>query len=218
MRLCSIKLPDGERISIPEHIAIIPDGNRRWALSYGKEKHEGYSSGLKPGLDALRLCRELGVKEITYYGFTVDNTKRPVKQRLAFTKACVDAVKLIEKEDVELAVIGNTDSDMFPEELLELTQRTRIGKGGIRVNFLVNYSWEWDLKNGIAPYCHASKDVSRIDLVIRWGGMCRLSGLLPVQSVYADLYVVKDYWPNYRDEHILDALKWYNKQDITLGG
>ena len=63
-----------------------------------------------------------------------------------------------------------------------------------------------------------TSDISRVDLVIRWGGMRRLSGFLPVQSVYADFYVVDDLWPDYKDEHIYNALDWYSKQDITLGG
>ena len=63
-----------------------------------------------------------------------------------------------------------------------------------------------------------SSEVSRIDLVVRWGGRRRLSGLLPVQSVYADFYVVDDYWPDYRPEHFFDALRWYESQDVTLGG
>ena len=63
-----------------------------------------------------------------------------------------------------------------------------------------------------------SKNVSRIDLIIRWGGRRRLSGFLPIQSVYSDFYVVDDYWPDHKPEHLEEALKWYNEQDITLGG
>ena len=86
----------------------------------------------------------------------------------------------------------------------------------VKVNFLVNYSWEWDLKGKVNYY--NTSDISRVDLVIRWGGMRRLSGFLPVQSVYADFYVVDQLWPDYKDEHIYNALDWYSKQDVTLGG
>ena len=55
-------------------------------------------------------------------------------------------------------------------------------------------------------------------MIIRWGGMRRLSGFLPVQSVYADFYVVDDYWPNFKEQHFIDALNWYQQQDVTLGG
>jgi len=212
---------------IPQHIGIIPDGNRRWAENQGLTKEKGYDLGLKPGLDFFRICKELGVKEITYYGFTVDNTKRPSVQRLAFTSACIKAVEMLSKEDASLLVLGNTDSKMFPKELLPFSKRRTFGKGSIKVNFLVNYGWQWDLgklneqntkgKMNFYKYIN-SNDISRIDLIIRWGGRRRLSGFLPVQSVYSDFFVVDEYWPDFKDQHVHDAINWYSQQDITLGG
>ncbi len=211
---------------IPDHIGIIPDGNRRWAQSKGMSKEKGYSSGLKPGIDLFHLCQEFGVRELTFYGFTVDNTKRAKEQRLAFTDACIEAVNMFSKENATLLVLGNTDSPMFPEELLPFTERTVFGNGGMKVNFLVNYGWEWDLNSlklvggsGRSIVNHIkSTDISRLDLIIRWGGRRRLSGFLPVQSIYADFFVLEDYWPDFKSEHLLQALNWYNEQDITLGG
>ncbi len=211
-------------MKIPTHIGIIPDGNRRWAINAGRNKHEGYDYGLAPGLDLLLLAREYGIQEISYYGFTTDNCKRPTKQIEAFSKACVDAVKLISAQGVSLLVVGDADSKFFPEELKPYTTRTDIAGGGIKVNFLVNYGWEWDLlgiSNGMANKIASqikSHDVSRIDMVIRWGGMRRLSGFLPVQSVYADFYVVDELWPDFKTQHFLDAMQWYQRQDPTLGG
>ena len=138
---------------IPKHIAIIPDGNRRWATQHQMEKKDGYQHGLNPRLE--------------------------------------------------------------------------IGIADIKVNFLVNYGWEWDLsairkkgmeqENDVMTQIH-SKDISRIDLVIRWGNMRRLSGMLPVQSVYADFYVVENLWPDYKERDFDKAIRWYDKQDVTLGG
>lgn len=205
---------------IPKHIGIIPDGNRRWAVGHGMGKDAGYESGISPGVTLYHICKELGVEELTFYGFTVDNTKRPRNQRLAFTKACVEAVEEIAAEDTQVLVLGNSKSNMFPKELLPYTSRSNTESGGMKINFLVNYSWEWDLglrekrEGGIL----ATSDVSRIDLIIRWGGRSRLSGFLPVQSVYSDLYVIDDYWPDFKPQHVEDALHWYQKQDITLGG
>lgn len=212
---------------LPKHIGIIPDGNRRWAQSKGMPKEMGYESGINPGLCLFKLCEKLGIEEITYYGFTVDNTKRPREQRIAFTNACINSVEVLSKENASLLVIGNKDSKMFPEELNYYTQRKQFGNGGIKVNFLVNYSWQWDLakltsedsiKNKDIMSDIGSKDVSRVDLIIRWGGRRRLSGFLPVQSAYADFYVIDDYWPDFKQEHFYEALEWYDKQDITLGG
>lgn len=211
---------------IPKHIAIIPDGNRRWAVNKGFNKEDGYTKGLNPGVQVLKLAKELGIEEITYYGFTTDNCKRPKVQVDAFVKACVDAVNLIAEQDVSLLVVGNDQSKFFPDELRKYRQRRDIGNGGTKVNFLVNYGWEWDV-SGISAKENSrkniletikSKDISRIDLVIRWGGRRRLSGLLPIQSVYSDFFVIDKMWPDFEKEQFYGAIKWYDKQDITLGG
>ena len=71
---------------LPKHIGIIPDGNRRWAAGKGLEKQEGYALGLEPGITLFRQCQELGIEEMSFYGFTADNAKRPSIQRLAFLR------------------------------------------------------------------------------------------------------------------------------------
>ena len=139
-------------------------------------------------------------------------------QFAAFQQACVDAVELLKQEGADLLVIGNTDSPCFPEALLPYTTRTPVNGGGIRLNFLVNYGWEWDLSHMRLDGKPYSSDISRVDMVIRWGGMRRLSGFLPLQSVYADFCVFDHYWPDFTDQDLSDALVWYAKQDITLGG
>ncbi|HSQ87286.1 polyprenyl diphosphate synthase [Romboutsia sp.] len=212
---------------IPKHVGIIPDGNRRWAQNQGMTKEKGYDSGLDPGLDAYRKCRDMGVEEVTFYGFTTDNAKRPSYQTEAFTKACVEAANRLVKEGAALLVMGNTNSPMFPKELLPYTKRIEAKPGQIKANLLVNYGWHWDLntladadkvnKNNIQEYIQ-SFDISRLDLIIRWGGRRRLSGFLPVQSIYADFYVIDEYWPDFNENHMCDAFNWYNEQDVTLGG
>jgi undecaprenyl diphosphate synthase len=212
---------------IPRHVGIIPDGNRRWAVARGLPKEAGYEAGLAPGLELLRLCSRLGVKEVTSYGFTQDNTKRSRAQRRAFQRACIDAVEILSHEDATLLVLGDTESPMFPRELLPYTTRTTFGTGKIKVNALINYGWQWDLRPLVTqPEANGesvtqlirSHDVSRIDLIVRWGGRRRLSGFLPVQSVYADLYVIDALWPDFKPAHFYEALEWYSAQDITLGG
>lgn len=211
---------------IPKHVGIIPDGNRRWAENAGLQKKDGYSYGLGPGLDLLHLARNAGIQEITYYGFTTDNCRRPTEQVKAFSNACIEAIHLIQTEQASLLVVGDTDSPAFPREMIPYTTRTDLNGGGIRVNFLINYGWEWDLgdlntpgssRGNICRQLH-SRDISRIDLIIRWGHMRRLSGFLPVQSVYADFFVVDRLWPDFQPEDFFQALQWYQKQDITLGG
>ncbi|MBO8169697.1 MAG: undecaprenyl diphosphate synthase family protein [Thermoanaerobacteraceae bacterium] len=215
---------------IPRHIGVIPDGNRRWAQARGFSKEDGYENGIEPGIRLYKAALELGVEEMSFYGFTQDNTKRPPEQTRAFQKACVKAVQALTDLDASILVVGDVTSPLFPSELEYYSQRRTFGKGLMKVNFLINYGWQWDLRS-IAGYKDkrlpsgkkitsilASRDISRIDLIIRWGGRRRLSGFLPVQSVYADFYIVDDYWPDFKEEHFYDALEWYQNQDITLGG
>ena len=209
----------------PQHIAVIPDGNRRWAQAHGLSKEQGYQHGLQPGVELLRQAKAQGINELTFYGFTTDNCKRPSQQVQAFETACVQAVRLLAAEGAELLVLGNADYPCFPPELKPFCQRQKVGQGGIKLNFLVNYGWDWDLSTLQAKHGRKqvmsglhSADVSRIDLVVRWGGRRRLSGLLPVQAVYADFFVLDDLWPDWQPQHLENALQWWRQQDITLGG
>ena len=213
-------MPEFKRI--PKHIGIIPDGNRRWAVSQDKNKDEGYAHGILPGVDLADLMTKYGITEATFYGFTKDNNKRPKEQRLAFTQACVESVQAVANKDANILVIGNTDSPLFPPELLPYAnKRVTFGKGLINLNFLINYDWKSDLESGVraGDLSHIqSKDISRMDLIIRWGGKRRLSGFLPIQSVYSDFYVVDKLWPDYASQDFIDALDYYQTCDPTLGG
>lgn len=198
----------------PCHVGFIPDGNRRWALDHDLPKEAGYAHGIDPGLLLYEKCKECGIKEISIFGFTQDNTKRPSIQKKAFSEATVTFALEIVRRGAALLVVGDETSAQFPEELKEFRQRQGIG---VKVNLLVNYGWEWDLA-GLKNGGLRSDEVSRLDLIVRWGGGSRLSGFLPVQSVYADFYVRDEYWPDFAPHHFEDALAWFKNQDQTLGG
>lgn len=214
---------------IPRHIGVIPDGNRRWAVGRGLPKEAGYQYGLAPAEDLIDACTEIGIHEITFYGFTQDNTKRSRVQRRAFQAACVEAASRLDHEHTDLHVIGNVHSPMFPVELLPYTRRPERLTGRVRVNLLVNYSWQWDFGEAVHEAATPSKNspmwpqigssaVSTIDVILRWGGRNRLSGFLPIQSAYADLFIIEALWPDYHRTHLEAALDWYQTQDVTLGG
>jgi undecaprenyl diphosphate synthase len=202
------------RINFPRHVGFIPDGNRRWAAERGLPKEAGYAHGIDPGLLLYEKCRESGIEEASIYCFTQDNTKRPSVQKKAFSDACVAFAFDVAKRGAALLVVGDETSAQFPAELKEFRQRRG---AGLKVNLLVNYGWEWDLA-GLAKGELRSDAVSRLDLIVRWGGGCRLSGFLPVQSVYADFYIRDEYWPDFAPEHFEHALAWFKKQDRTFGG
>jgi len=202
------------RRTLPSHVGFIPDGNRRWAAGRGLPKQSGYEAGIQPGLTLYEMCKSRGIPEVSVFGFTQDNTKRPSAQIEAFRLACVAFASEIVRRGAALLVVGDETSDHFPDELRAF--RTRQGSG-IKVNFLVNYHWKWDLA-GLKQGDIRSQEVSRLDLIVRWGGGRRLSGFLPVQSVYADFFVVDQHWPDFRAEHFDEALDWFREQDQTLGG
>ena len=199
---------------VPRHVGFIPDGNRRWAEERGLAREEGYAHGIGPGLELFEICRTLGIEEVSVYGFTQENTRRPAAQAERFRLACTQFAEEIARRGSALLVLGDETSPQFPPELLHY--RTRQG-AGIKVNFLVNYGWQWDL-DGLRDDRLRSHEVSRLDLIVRWGGARRLSGFLPVQSVYADFFVVEEYWPDFTPGHVEQALAWFRQQDRTLGG
>ena len=202
------------KFNLPTHVGFIPDGNRRWAQSRGLSKREGYAHGIAPGIQLFEQCRAHGIKEITVFCFTQDNTKRPADQTFAFTKATVELALEVARRGATLRVVGDRKSALFPNEL---TSFEGDSGSGPKVNLLVNYGWKWDL-DGLSSGRLHSHNISRLDLVVRWGGGRRLSGFLPVQSVYADIYVRDELWPDYEPNHLEEALAWYKMQDRTLGG
>lgn len=200
--------------NLPTHVGFIPDGNRRWAQQHGMPKEAGYTYGIDPGLRLFEQCKALGIQEISIYGFTQDNTRRASVQKHAFSEATVEFGLEVARRGAALQVVGDDTSTQFPDELKPF--RKRCGEG-IKVNLLANYGWEWDLE-GLREGSLRSSEVSRVDLIVRWGGGRRLSGFLPVQSVYADFYVRDEYWPDFDTGHFEQALAWFRKQDRTLGG
>jgi len=215
---------------IPKHIGIIPDGNRRWAKARSMPKEEGYEYGIEPGKKLFEEILGSGIREVSTYMFTRENTFRPKQQVAAFQSACIKFIDWIKEKDVSILAVGDASSPFFPEGLKCYTVPEKDRGGKLRLNFLVNYSWKWDLNVALANSRNkqpgkrdilesiGSKHVSRIDLVIRWGERRRLSGFLPIQSAYADIFVVDELWPDFSLEQFYRALRWYERQDVTLGG
>lgn len=224
-----LRAPGGMHRSarLPGHIGFIPDGNRRWAELRGLPKRAGYEAGIAPGLRLLSICRDLGIEEISAYGFTKENVRRPGDQVIAFREACVDLALGAVEAGVGLLVVGDAASPVFPDALRPFVEAR--SPGTPRFNLLVNYGWQWDLRAGFSranaqgtmsdPLLSlASAAVSRVDLVVRWGGRRRLSGFLPMQCAYADFSVIDTLWPDMEEEELVGALDWYRQQDVTLGG
>ncbi|EQD38407.1 undecaprenyl pyrophosphate synthetase [mine drainage metagenome] len=114
---------------LPRHIGFIPDGNRRWAVQHGLAKEQGYARGIAPGLALFEACKALGVEEISIYGFTQDNTRRPTAQAEQFRSACVVFANEISRCGAALLVLGDERSRQFPVELAAFrTRKARASK------------------------------------------------------------------------------------------
>ncbi|RAR61432.1 undecaprenyl diphosphate synthase [Onishia taeanensis] len=161
--------------NIPRHVGFIPDGNRRWAMDHDIPKEGGYAYGINPGLLLLEKCKEVGIKEVSIYCFTQDNTKRPSIQTRAFSEASVTFALEIARRGAALLVVGDETSKQFPEVLKKFRQRQG---AGIKVNLLVNYGWEWDLA-GLKSGGLRSDEISRLDLIVRWGGWTPIERFSP---------------------------------------
>ena len=108
---------------IPRHVGFIPDGNRRWAADHRLPREAGYVHGINPGLLLYEKCKELGIEEVSIYGFTQDNTKRPSIQKQAFSEACVVFAFEIARRGAALLVVGDETSTQFPKVLTEFRHR-----------------------------------------------------------------------------------------------
>ena len=201
---------------LPRHVGLIPDGNRRWAEKRGAPRRDGYAAGILPGVALLELCRDFGIHEASVYGFTKDNVRRPKDQVQAFQHACVDFCSRASAAGFAVKVFGDVASRVFPDALRPLAAKR--SPGDVRVNLLVNYGWQWDL-DGLRERGELhSTEIPRVELVVRWGGRRRLSGVLPAQCANADFFIVDALWPDMRPDEFVEALRWYQEQDVTLGG
>lgn len=127
-----------------------------------------------------------------------------------------------------LLVVGDVGSRRFPDVLRPWAYQRSPGR--LRFNLVINYNWQWDLAHALRtasrePYITnkpgsilGSSVIPRIDLVVRWGGRHRLSGFLPIQCAYADFYSVDALWPDMQLGSFYDALGWFARQEVTLGG
>lgn len=121
---------------LPRHVGLIPDGNRRWAQKKGLLKEDGYAPGVTAGLVFFDKYKDIGIEEVSVYGFTKDNTKRPANQLLKFKQAVIDFALEVYKRGAALLVVGDHDSKHFPDELRPFLARQGTG---LKVNLLANY-------------------------------------------------------------------------------
>lgn len=226
---------------IPEHVAIIMDGNGRWATQRGKDRTEGHIQGVKVVRQLTEDAVRLGIKYLTLYTFSTENWNRPVEEinalMLLLFKNLED--ELFVKNDVRFCVIG--DTLRLPEnvrvKLNELIERTSNFKRSTLI-LALSYSSRWEivdtakrLARQVAEGKISSEDITEEmfsgnlntsfmpdpDLLIRTGGEVRLSNYLLWQAAYSELYFCDTFWPDFNKEELCKAILSYQERERRFG-
>lgn len=231
-------------MNVPQHVAIILDGNGRWAKSKGMPRNYGHAQGSK---NVERICEEawrLGIKYLTVYAFSTENWNRPQDEVDAlmnllrrYMKTCLTTAA---KNDMKVRVIGDItrlDKDIR-SRILELEEATK-NNGGLNFQIAINYGSRDEIVRGIrrlAQDCVDNKqDPAEIteavieryldthgipdpDLLIRTSGEQRLSNFLLWQLAYTEFYFTDVHWPAFTKEELIKAIEQYNKRDRRFGG
>ena len=228
---------------IPDHIAIIMDGNGRWARERSLPRIAGHREGINSVREITRLCGEIGVKHLTLYTFSTENWQRPKAEVSALMtlllKTINKEVKELHKNNVKFTVIG--DLEMLPgstrkglQDGIELTQDNE----GLNLCLALNYGSRQEMIDAIqslaskvqsgemepeeineAIFSDAlyTKGIPDPDLLIRTSGECRLSNFLLWQSAYTEIFITDTYWPEFREEQLMGAIHVYQLRERRFG-
>jgi undecaprenyl diphosphate synthase len=228
---------------LPRHIAIIMDGNGRWAREQGHDRLYGHYHGVESVRDIVEGCAELGINYLTLYAFSTENWDRPEYEVVGLMELLVKTIRgevdSLNKNNIRLHVIG--DINMLPQyaqkelhEALEITKRNT----GLNLVMALSYSGRWELLNAVKNIAwdvqQGKVDVSEIDqdtlqqylttsgfpdpeLMIRTSGEYRISNFLLYQLAYAELYFTNVRWPDFRKANLYEALLDYQSRERRFG-
>lgn len=228
---------------IPEHIAIIMDGNRRWAKKRGLPNKLGHSEGANTLEKMADICEDLGVKYLTVYAFSTENWKRSEEEvdylMKLLAKHIKDFDKRIKNRNVRIRLVGEISrlNKELQDDIRGIEERTK-NNTGLTVNIAINYGGRAelaiatkkiaeDVKNNkisledinedlIYEYLQ-TKETPAPDLLIRTGGEQRLSGFLLWQASYSELYFTDVLWPDFNKEELEKAIKEFNNRKRNFG-
>ncbi len=230
---------------LPAHIAIIMDGNGRWARRRNLPRVAGHKAGMEPVRTTIETCTRLGIQALTLYAFSAENWKRPRAEvdmlwrllRLYLARELPDLLR----NGIRFTCMGRMDQLPAPvrEELENVTERTARNPG-MRLNVAINYSGRAELVDAINSLVDEARTEGRLrdlrvdeeaiasrlytaglpdpDLLIRTSGEMRISNFLLWQIAYAEFYLTETLWPDFRRADLLDAILDYQKRDRRFGG
>ena len=228
---------------LPRHIAIIMDGNGRWAEEQGQDRLYGHFHGVESVRNIVEGCAELGIEYLTLYAFSTENWDRPVHEVTGLMELLVETIRnevpTLNKNNIRLHVIG--DMSMLPEyakialeEALEMTSHNT----GLNLVMALSYSSRWELVEAVRKIADEVKagrlepeDISQDtlakflttsalpdpELMIRTSGEYRISNFLLYQLAYAELYFTSTRWPDFRKEHLYEAILDFQQRERRFG-
>ena len=228
---------------LPRHIAIIMDGNGRWAKEKGEDRLFGHLHGVESVRDIVEGAAELGIEYLTLYAFSTENWDRPEYEVTGLMELLVDTIKkevpTLNKNNIKLHVIG--DTGMLPafaqQELAEAINETAANTG-LNLVMALSYSSRWELVNAVKNIAAAAKegkiDINDItqdtlqnhlvtkdfpdpELMIRTSGEFRISNFLLYQLAYAELYFTNTRWPDFRKGNLYEAILDFQQRERRFG-
>ncbi|MCX7798406.1 MAG: isoprenyl transferase [Melioribacter sp.] len=229
--------------NIPKHIAIIMDGNGRWAKKRNLPRVAGHQKGVEIVREIVEACVGLGVEVLTLYTFSTENWKRPKEEVSTLMRLIVKSLKKetdeLNKNNIKLTTIGDKNSlpEIVQKELDNAIEKTSKNSKMI-LNLAISYGGRWELveavKNISAQVAAGKISLSDIneelisknlttaelpnpDLLIRSGGEFRISNFLLWQIAYSEIYVTDTLWPDFNCKHLLEAIKDYQKRERRFG-
>lgn len=230
--------------NLPKHIAIIMDGNRRWAKDRGLTTKDGHKAGSKNLENIARFCNKIGIKYLTVYAFSTENWKRSqeeVSALMFILKANLDSMlRKMDLENIRIRVIGEkenipTDIQKRIDKLVEKTKNNT----GLTLNIAFNYGGRAELVHGAKAIAEKVKngelkieDINENtiseniytagqpdpDLMIRTSKELRTSNFLPWQLTYTEFYFPEKHWPEFDENELIEAIKVYQKRNRRFGG
>lgn len=228
---------------IPNHIAIIMDGNGRWAKEQGQSRIFGHRQGVASVRDTVEVCGQLGVKFLTLYTFSTENWKRPKDEVTILMKLLIKALKdetdRLHKNNVRLIATGDLSTlpDKVLKELVDAMEKTK-GNKLMTLNLALSYSGRWDILQATKKICNDNKNgilnlnnlneqvfasylathpIPDPDLMIRTGGEYRISNFLIWQLAYSEIFIENVFWPQFRRNHLYKAIEEYQRRERRFG-